>query len=76
MAVEARRALVWGTAAAAVASALLLTSNGGGLPRFSADMRSLRGEALAPPALPNRDRTPPAPATADRTSTLPLPDAR
>lgn len=35
--VEARKALVWGTAAAAVASAMWLALTGTGLPRIGAD---------------------------------------
>ena len=76
MAVEARRTLVWATAAAAVASALLLTSYGGGLPRLSADMRSVRGAGLAPSPVPDRERAAPTPATRDRTMTPPPPGAR
>jgi len=74
MAVEARRSLVWATAAAAVASALLLTSNGGGLPRLSTDARAVGRAALAPAAAPNGDHA--APAARGRTVTPPRPDAR
>lgn len=35
--VEARKTLVWGTAAAAVASAMWLALTGGGMPRIGAD---------------------------------------
>ena len=47
---EVRKTLVWGTTMAAVASAMLLTSNGGGMPRIDADTARARGEAAAPPA--------------------------
>jgi hypothetical protein len=37
MVVEVRRTLVWATAVASVASAMLLTSTGGGMPRIAGD---------------------------------------
>lgn len=40
--VEARKTLVWGTAVAAVASAMWLALTGGGVPRIGADASRVR----------------------------------
>jgi hypothetical protein len=51
MVVEVRKTLVWGIAVVSVASAMLLTSTGGGMPRIEGDMARAR-VAPAEPAHP------------------------
>lgn len=48
MGVEVRKALVWAIAAVSVASAMLLTSTGGSLPRLGSDVPRLRATAAEP----------------------------
>ena len=56
MMLEVRKALVWGTAVAAVASAMLLASNGGGMPRIPGDAALVRVAPIAP-SMPNGSHT-------------------
>ena len=71
MVVEVRKTLVWATALASVASAMLLTSTGGGMPRIGGDFARARVAAPKPPntsAVPTgrRDRVAPEPAGSAR----------
>jgi len=66
MVVEVRKTLVWGIAVASVASAMLLTSTGGGMPRIvndTARTRAMPAEpANAPAATGGRHNGAPGPA--------------
>ncbi len=54
MIVAALRAITWGTVAAAVASAVLLTASSGGMPRIASITGDLtRGRTLTAPAGPS-----------------------
>ena len=70
MVVEGRKALTWGTLAAAVASALLLASSGGGMPRVASivsDVMRARPASSAPTQASARH----GPAHADAPSASP-----
>jgi hypothetical protein len=66
MVVQVRRTLAWATAVAAVVSATLLTSTGGGLPRIGGDFARSRVAPLEQPRAPGgadfRDHSAPGPA--------------
>jgi hypothetical protein len=64
MVVEVRKTLVWATALASVASAMLLTSTGGGMPRVGGEFVRARVVPLEQPRAPGSAGNQRAPAPA------------